>query len=331
MQTNDLTNEDQPEGEEKLGLLKTILYIFHLFRPYISIGFCAPFAAGAIFAYISLGYSGLPSILDLLVPILVGFFMGCGFFALDSYQDVETDKQNPRQKTLPHIFDKGLLPRWVGVVSAGILLGAGIIISIFVSLIHFILAILGASAAVLYTSPPFRFKGRAGLDLFINIFAFGLVGSIYGWLLYSDFAGLVSVFGWFVIPLCCILTFIIVFPTPMIDYEADKAAGDRSTVVRLGLKGYAKLGLISMIFISITMTLMEIKIYFDFLSVPYINFSLPILIGLLLVGVLTFISYYIIYHWPTPKTAFYMTGISCISVALGAFLALQIADFFPFT
>ena len=137
-------------------------------------------------------------------------------------------------------------------------------------------------------------------------------------------------FGWFVVPLCSILTFIIVFPTPMIDYDADKAANLKSTVVSMGLKNYTKLGLVAISLIFIAMTSIELKIYFDILSVSWINFDLPFLIGLLLIGVLTLVSYFILYRWPTPKTAFYITGVAAITIAIGCIVALQVAGVFNF-
>lgn len=324
-----------PENEitsniNEVNIFRRILYLIHLYRIYISIGFAAPFVAGAIFAYISLGNSGLPSIFDLIIPILVGFFMGCGFFALDSYFDVETDKANPRKKSLPHIFDINLLPKWIGIVSAIIFFVTGIILSGFLSLIHFFLAILGVGAGILYTTPPFRFKGRMVLDLLINVLAFGMIGSLYGWLIYSDFTQLTSMYGWFVVPISCMLTFIIVFPTPMIDYEADKKANVKSTVVIVGPEKYAKIGLIALSLIFVGMTSIELIIYFDFNLYSHLTIELPILIGLLFAGSLTYVAYYILYRWPTPKTAFYVTGLIAISIGVGSIFALQVGTIFFF-
>lgn len=327
MVTENLNNDSQINVNE-ISLLRKIFYLIHLYRIYISIGFSAPFVAGAIFSYISLGFSSLPSLFALIIPILVGFFMGCGFFALDSYYDVETDRLNPRKKSLPHIFDRNLLPKWVGLVSALIFFSLGIILSVFLSIIHLFLAMLGVGAGILYTTPPFRFKAKTGLDILINVLAFGMIGSVYGWFIYSDFTGLISMYGWFVVPISCMLTFIIVYPTPMIDYEADKAANVKTTVVTVGLEKYAKIGFIALTLIFIAMSSIELKIYFDFNTYSHLKIDLPILIGLLLTGCLTYISYYILYRRPTPKTAFYMTGLIAISLGLGAILALQVADVF---
>ncbi len=322
------SNPGVDEKSNGVTIYRLIRYLFSLFRPYISIGFAAPFIAGALFAYISLGYSTGPPLVEIIIPILVGFFLGCGFFALDSYFDIETDKFNPRKKSLPHILDSGLLPRWVAIFSTIMFFATGIILSIFVSIIHFILAIIGSFAGVLYTTPPFRFKGRFLLDILINVLAFGVIGSIYGWLIYASFTDLSSVYGWFVVPLCSVLTFIIVFPTPMIDYECDKKANIRSTVVIMGLKNYTKLGIILMSLISVVVALIELKIYFDFNLYSHLSFEFSILMGLILIGIFVFISYFLLYHWPTPRTAFYITGIIAIIVFIGVLVALQMLSIF---
>ncbi len=315
--------EENSENTE-VTLSRKFKSLISLTRPYISIGFSVPFLAGAAFSYLSLqGHSILPFQL-LILPIIIGFFTGCGFFCLDSYFDVETDKLNPRQKTLPHTLDQNIISKRTVQITIIFCFSIGIFLAFFIDLFHVLLAVLGTVCGVLYSTPPFRFKGRVSLDITINVIAFGVVGSIFGWTIFSNIPNLNSIYGWFVLPICSILTFILVYPTPMIDYVPDKKANVRSTVVTIGLKNYTRIGLAFLIGFSVFMTFAELKIFYDFNTLSPYNFGFPFLIGLLIVGGVTLMPFIILVIRPTPKAAFYLTGFIAIIVLIGIFLALGV-------
>ncbi len=94
--------------------------------------------------------------------------------------------------------------------------------------------------SVLYSVPPFRWKAIAGLDLLINAVGFGTLTALAGWTLAA-----VPIPGWAAFVLLGFLPlFAALYPlTQLYQFEEDRARGDRTLALALGVRGSLRFSL----------------------------------------------------------------------------------------
>jgi lycopene elongase/hydratase (dihydrobisanhydrobacterioruberin-forming) len=87
--------------------------------------------------------------------------------------------------------------------------------------------------SILYSVPPFRWKAVAGLDLFINAWGFGTLTPLAGWAITGR-----PLEPWAVLALLAFCPlFASLYPlTQLYQYEEDRARGDRTLALVLGMR-----------------------------------------------------------------------------------------------
>ncbi|AKU18605.1 hypothetical protein VV02_03555 [Luteipulveratus mongoliensis] len=164
-----------------------------------------------------------------LVMLTVGPLVWASVFAVNDAYDVDTDRLNPRKAhsmavrsrmtTESLVFrslEAGLLAVVVAWLAAGVTFAFGTLVVVA----------LGWA----YSVPPLRLKARAGCDVLVNALVIGPVGILGGWQLERP----MSQFPWAMGVLAFVVAAALYLPTTLIDLPADRAAGVRTTAVRLG-------------------------------------------------------------------------------------------------
>jgi 4-hydroxybenzoate polyprenyltransferase len=81
-----------------------------------------------------------------------------------------------------------------------------------------------------YSVPPVRLKNRPGADLLANAVGVGVIPLLAGWSLARPLG---SFPRWFIVQALLVAAALYV-PTTLVDYEADRAAGEQTLATRLG-------------------------------------------------------------------------------------------------
>lgn len=146
----------------------------------------------------------------------------------NDYQDLRADRANPRRARDPLVL--GEVAPQQALWGARVLAVLGLAVAAFVG--PFFLAAM-ASCLVLswaYSAPPLRLKGRAGLDVLVNVVGIGVLCTLAGWSLAAplrDFPG-----PFMAQPVLLLASAYI--PTTLVDYPTDRAFGYDTIAVRLG-------------------------------------------------------------------------------------------------
>jgi 4-hydroxybenzoate polyprenyltransferase len=98
--------------------------------------------------------------------------------------------------------------------------------------------------SILYSVPPFRWKAVAGLDLVINAWGFGTLTPLAGWAITGQ-----PVPAWAVLTLLAFCPlFTSLYPlTQLYQYEEDRARGDRTLALVLGMRRSLQLAILAML------------------------------------------------------------------------------------
>lgn len=168
-----------------------------------------------------------------MIPLLV--FLTSTFcimsftFAVNNYYDAESDRRNPRRMHVNAIAS-GKISRKTGVLLNLML----VVIPLFTCFLFkfevFLLSLLFLFLMWSYSAPPFRLKGRPGLDIIWHFSAFVLI-VIWG----SFLAGSVELINWLVAISIGVFSCIGQVSNHIIDYEFDKESGTKTYAVKVGL------------------------------------------------------------------------------------------------
>ena len=178
----------------------------------------------------------------LLGTVLFVVFLNGGTLAINSAFDRDEgdigylDAPPPAPR---HLLAFSLALMGVGQVAAILLLPAGF------ALVYGVCFVM----SVVYSVPPFRWKAVAGLDLLINATGFGTLTALAGWMV-AD----VPTPPWALLVLLAFAPlFAALYPlTQLYQVEEDRARGDRTLALALGVRG-ALIFSLAMVVIAFTM------------------------------------------------------------------------------
>lgn len=163
------------------------------------------------------------------VMLVVGPLVWASVFAANDAFDLETDRLNPRKISAVRAR-AGLAQE--SLVRASVQVGALAVVGAWAfEGVLFAIGTLGVvTLGWIYSAPPVRLKSRPGGDVLVNAVVVGLVGLLGGWYLAADLAD----FPWLMGVQAVVVAAALYVPTTVLDLEADRLAGVRTTAVRLG-------------------------------------------------------------------------------------------------
>jgi 4-hydroxybenzoate polyprenyltransferase len=208
-----------------VGYTRTLFLALHLCGIEFWIVAVGPLYIGWALAS-RLFYPDLTIILGFLV---VGPLIGGFTFLFDDYYDYEADRGNKR-KELSLVIMGSIKPRTIFYGSI-ILLMAGLVVSLFLSVIFAILMGLAVILSILYSHPGTKLKAKAGFDLITNVLGIGIIVPLGGWVLGG---GDIADFPIFYLMSIAIIIGGLYAPTTVVDYEADKKNNLQTLAVRFG-------------------------------------------------------------------------------------------------
>ena len=270
-------------------------FIIHLRLPFQVIMFII-FLTGFVVG----GYSNISNLI--LGSIIIFVFISGGTVAYNSYYDNDNGPinfvKNPPKPT------KSLL------ILSIIFKVLGVFLAILINLTFFVMCVALVFMSVLYSHPKFRFKTKHGLDLVWNGIGYGSLNVLGGWLCTNSEIN-------FKIILLSIIAFFIISSghpiTQVFQYEEDKKKKGKTFVAIFGPK---KSLLISLIFVLITLFLLNV-----FLALYYNVLSNIVMSVFIFIGVIGLYSWYknigtanklkIIGNQTTPYISYLAVVIAC--------------------
>ncbi|NYE73912.1 prenyltransferase [Microlunatus parietis] len=169
--------------------------------------------------------------------LIAGPLIWLAVLAINDAHDQGTDRRNPRKAGAPLVT--GVLDRRQAI-AIGIVSGA---VAVLASIPLGGLFTLGVGLTVLlgwaYSTPPLRLKARPGVDVALNAFAVAVLGPLGGWVALT---GTITGFPWPMALIGSLAVAALYLPTTLVDRQADRAAGARTTAVALGERATFELG-----------------------------------------------------------------------------------------
>ena len=221
------------------GTLRTL---FELTRPWFWPVSMVPVVMGMLFAH---QVPGEPAAIlqvwrYVVVLIAAGPLLWSSVLAVNDAFDLETDRLSQRRQRSPHV--RGQLGRGHLLGCAACAGGAACLLAAWGGGLVFTLGTAGVLVlGWIYSAPPVRLKGRPVWDVGCNALAVGVLGPLGGWCLTRlvwEYPLSLAVTG--------LLTGAALYlPTLVIDVDADRAAGIRTTAVRFGPTVVRRLGILT--------------------------------------------------------------------------------------
>lgn len=158
--------------------------------------------------------------------VLISYSLLCsGVYVFNQIFDIESDKRNKKLFLLP----EGIISIPTAWICFFILVGISFITGISLGRGYLILWLITAGMGILYSLPPFTFKGRPFLDLISNSLGYGLVTFLIGF-------GVISKTGLLHSLPYIFATGAVFLHTTIPDIEGDREMGEITTGVFLGVK-----------------------------------------------------------------------------------------------
>ena len=162
----------------------------------------------------------------LVLLLLLGPLVWTAVLAQNDLHDLPTDRVNPRKATAP-LVTGALTPVDLRLLHRGSTAATLVVAAVLgASFLAGALIVLGLGWA--YSAPPLRLKSRPGADVAVNALVVGVLAPAAGWTLHrpaGDFPPAMVVLG-------VTLAAALYLPTTVLDVDADRAAGYRTTAVR---------------------------------------------------------------------------------------------------
>jgi chlorophyll synthase len=169
--------------------------------------------------------------------LVAGPLLWLAVLAVNDARDLDSDRINPRKAHSPLVQGRVTAPEAVRI---GI--GAGLL-AVLAALPLGGQFALGTALVVLlgwaYSTPPLRLKARAGADVLVNAGAVGVLGPLGGWVATT---GTTDRFPWPIALVGLMALAALYLPTTLVDLDADRAVGVRTTAVALGRRATFELG-----------------------------------------------------------------------------------------
>lgn len=162
-----------------------------------------------------------------------------GVYILNQIFDVESDRINRKLFLLP----EGIISIKAAWILFFIVIAISNAISIRFGLTYMVLWFLSLLLGVLYSAPPFKFKGRPFLDVISNALGYGLINFLIGWASSYQLDKRALLFS---LPYIFAVASVFLMTT-IPDIEGDRRTNEITTGVKLGEKKTALLALIMLI------------------------------------------------------------------------------------
>ena len=216
--------------------LKTL---FLATRPQFFPAVVIPVALGASTAWYKVGVFNAK---HFLLSLMAAIFFHAGMNVLNDYFDFRNGTDNINRNALTpftggsRFIQRGLLTPGETLALGASLVGAGSIVGVYlaleVSTLLLLIGGVGLLSGLFYSAPPFFFAGRGLGEIVVGV-DFGVLTVLGSYMVQTGSPAPEPVFASLPISfLISALLYINEFP----DYEADRSAGKRNLVVRLGLK-----------------------------------------------------------------------------------------------
>jgi chlorophyll synthase len=208
---------------------KNIIFVF--LKEIIRIRGVITWSAISFIGFI-LGLSSM-DIFTYFVPFL--FFIVSSFcilsftFAINNYYDAESDMKNPRRRHI-NAFASGKITKRTGIILNTIFVIIPLVLSFLFKLEVFLFCIVLLFWMWIYSAPPFRLKGRPGMDLVWHFFAFVFL-VLWG----SMIAETIDVINWMVAISFGIWSLIAQVWNHISDISFDKDSGTETYAVKEGV------------------------------------------------------------------------------------------------
>jgi 4-hydroxybenzoate polyprenyltransferase len=220
--------------------VRKLVDVFFLLRPPLLAASATFFFAGAVssrhLAHGSYGVALMPGAL----PALGIFLLVVGLaFVVNQVFDLRSDAINKKNFILP----SRAVSRREGVVFAGVLAAAIVVLCVGRGGELAMLALAGVALGIAYSMPPLRLKARPVADLLANTAGFGWVGFLMGWLVFGGIGREAVVKSSpYAIAMAAIF-----LNTCIPDEAGDRAAGDATTCVVFGRRVVALAALLLLV------------------------------------------------------------------------------------
>jgi len=156
-----------------------------------------------------------------------------GIYILNQIFDIESDRQNEKLFLLP----KGIISLKNAWISFYFVIFLSILVAIPLTMTYFFLWGFSLLLGVLYSAPPFKFKGKPFFDLFSNSIGYGLLNFLVGWISSFPFKREAFLFS---IPYIFAVGAVFL-NTTIPDIPGDRVVGEKTTGVFLGKRKTALL------------------------------------------------------------------------------------------
>jgi 4-hydroxybenzoate polyprenyltransferase len=168
-------------------------------------------------------------LIPLFIFVVCTFFILAFTFAINNYYDIDTDKENPRRAHL-NAMASGKISKQTGMLFNLIFIIIPLVLSLFYTREVFVFCAVLIFWMWIYSAPPLRLKGRAGLDILWHFIAF-LALVLWG----SYLAGSVSTMNILFAVSLGIFGCFAQIDNHIHDYPFDKASGSRTFAVWIGI------------------------------------------------------------------------------------------------
>ena len=183
-----------------------------------------------------------------LGAVLLANILAMSFaFMINDVVDAPDDARNPEKRARNPISNGLLSPQIGWGVSLGIA-GLALVLYLTGGLWVGLWGTLILMLSYAYSAPPFRLKSRFVFDVVSHILMLSGLLVVASYYIYHQEPGIV----WLVVLAACLFSAYGQFYNQMEDYEGDKAAGLRNTVVVLGVTNTRLLGIASIIIAAIS-------------------------------------------------------------------------------
>lgn len=176
-----------------------------------------------------------------MLAVLFANILAMSFaFMINDVEDGPDDALDPDKKA-HNVISSGLLSRRQGIALSSAALLLSIVLFALAGTLTLLLGALTLALSFLYSAHPFRFKARPITDVLSHAFMLSGLLVANGFFTYGNEPGA----AWLVICAATLLSAYGQFYNQVADYDVDKQAGLRNTVVLLGKRTTAILGHLS--------------------------------------------------------------------------------------
>lgn len=178
-----------------------------------------------------------------IVPVVIANILAMSFaFMINDVADAPDDALNPKKK-LHNVISSGLLTPREGMFATWLTFIVALALYALGGAWTFVLGGITLILCYLYSAYPWRLKARPITDVVSHALMLSGLLVMTGFFTYNDFPGIV----WYVIIAAILFSAYGQFYNQIDDYEVDKAAGLKNTVVLLGKRPTTALMYLSLV------------------------------------------------------------------------------------